>query len=286
MVEVKNTITLDNEDYYKALSDIGVSHDVAFSQSINESDYKEIDLTKFGLVVSQSPIHGNGLFTLNDISAGSFICFARVNGVRSQAGRFSNHSANPNCEMRASGDDIALFSTRDIGNGDELTIDYRQSTHVNIEILNNKTYDDKVDSIERELLKFPALEVPTVHRFTPGMYIREAFAPAGAILTSKIHLTEHPFCMLKGEQSILENDGTWTRLKAPLWGVTKIGSRRVCLIHEDTVMISFHATNETDIDKLEDELYTMRVDHLGLDDTSLSNRKSIQRGANSFLIKG
>jgi SET domain-containing protein len=57
---------------------------------------------------------------------------ALINGMRTQAGRFVNHSVTPNCEMvkRPNGD-VDLVALEDLhgcigGNaGQELTVDYR-----------------------------------------------------------------------------------------------------------------------------------------------------------------
>lgn len=276
------------DDYLNALRDIGISHEIAASQSSNNSDYRPIDIRNSGVSVGASSISGDGVFANAAFKQGAMICPARIGTNRTQCGKFTNHSGRPNCMMASFGDDILLIAISDIEAGDELTVDYRDAMSINVQLFNQKTYDEKVDAIECELLKYPLIEVPTTHTFTknPGMYVREAFAPAGSILTSKIHKTEHPFVMLKGEQSILENDGTWTRVKAPCWGITKAGSRRVVLVHEDTIMQSFHATEETDLDKIEEMLYETRVSHLGLNEESLTRLKSIQRGSNSFLIKG
>jgi hypothetical protein len=53
--------------------------------------------------------------------------------------------------------------------------------------------DGRIDLLEMAMLETCAvIELPIVHRFTPGLYIREIFMPAGALVTSKIHKTEYP----------------------------------------------------------------------------------------------
>lgn len=108
-----------------------------------------------------------------------------------------------------------------------------------------------INRMEELIAKAPQVEFPLIHRFTPGLYIREIFMPAGAVLTSKIHKTEHPFVISKGRVSVYSEGQGVEMLVAPHTGVTKPGTRRVLCIHEDTVWITFHPTQETDLEVIE-----------------------------------
>jgi len=100
--------------------------------------------------------------------------------------------------------------------------------------------DEKIDELELRLKDYPTIECPLVHRFTPGLYIREIFMPAGSMITSKIHKTEHPYVVSKGKVSVFtDNDGE-ILIEAPFTGITKPGTRRVLYNHEDTIWITFH----------------------------------------------
>jgi hypothetical protein len=92
-------------------------------------------------------------------------------------------------------------------------------------------------------------EVPTFHRFTPGMYIREVHVPAGTIFTSVTHKTQHPFVLSKGVCDICNEVGDVERYHAPYTGITEPGTRRVFLVHEDMVLTTFHVTEITDPDQ-------------------------------------
>lgn len=113
---------------------------------------------------------------------------------------------------------------------------------------------EKIDRIEAVLSTCPQLDHQMVHRFTPGMYLRQITMPAGSIYTSKIHKTEHPYFVMSGLVSVMREDGTWQHIKAPHVGITKTGTRRVLAVHEDTVWITAHATEETDLDKIEEKV--------------------------------
>lgn len=94
--------------------------------------------------------------------------------------------------------------------------------------------------------------LPVKHHFTPGLYCREIFMPAGAVLTSKIHNTEHPFVVSLGRCSVY-NDATGeaVEIEAPYFGITLPGTRRLLFIHEDTIWTTFHPTHLTDIEEIE-----------------------------------
>lgn len=99
--------------------------------------------------------------------------------------------------------------------------------------------------------------LPLKHRFTPGMYIREIFMPAGKVLTSQVHKTEHPFVISKGKALVyLNRENGWKELVAPHSGTTFPGSRRILLILEDMIWTSFHPnpTDTTDLVEIEKSL--------------------------------
>ena len=93
---------------------------------------------------------------------------------------------------------------------------------------------------------------PVVHTFTDGQYIREIFNPAGEVIVTGIHSVQHPFFLLVGEMSILDKDGE-KRIKAPHYGVTEVGTKRIIYAHTDCVFVTVHPnpSNERDIEKLE-----------------------------------
>lgn len=115
----------------------------------------------------------------------------------------------------------------------------------------------KLDAFEEFMLQFPEPAHRTIHRFTPGLYSRTFIMPAGSIWTSKIHRHEHQFVILRGlcsVRDVLTDD--WVHLSAPHHGITKAGTRRLLVIHEETVFTTFHPnpTDETDLTKLEELL--------------------------------
>lgn len=107
-----------------------------------------------------------------------------------------------------------------------------------------------LDALEAEMTKYAPIYCPLVHRFTPGLYIREIFIPQDTLLTSVEHLTMHPFVISKGDVSVWVHEGEIQRIKAPYTGITAPKTRRLIYAHEDTVWITFHVTELTDPDEI------------------------------------
>lgn len=112
------------------------------------------------------------------------------------------------------------------------------------------TLDDKIDNLANAMLQMPQTECPVVHRFGPGVYIREITIPTGNVIIGHYHKTEHLNIMLQGRMIVLNEDGSKTELKAPLTFMAKPG-RKVAIILETVVFQNVFATNETDIETLE-----------------------------------
>jgi hypothetical protein len=109
-----------------------------------------------------------------------------------------------------------------------------------------------VEQVEAAMLALPQADAPVVHRFGPGIYIREVTIPAGVLAIGHAQRFEHMNVMLKGRVTMFnDNDnGTTTELVAPLVFVGKPG-RKIGYVHENMVWQNIYATTETDIEKLE-----------------------------------
>lgn len=104
------------------------------------------------------------------------------------------------------------------------------------------TYNELVDHVEKAVVEnLPLIELPLVHRITPGIYTREMFAPAGTFLTSLPHNTEHQFFISQGE-IIVYQDEKWNKFTAPYHGISKAGTRRMGFVVSDVIWTTIHAT--------------------------------------------
>lgn len=99
----------------------------------------------------------------------------------------------------------------------------------------------KLDLLEAWLREVGPVEPPEpVHRFTPGLYARELTMPAGLLLTSKVHRTEHQYVVSRGVALVFVDGEGWRKIVAPYHGITRAGTRRVLRILEETTWTTFH----------------------------------------------
>ena len=112
----------------------------------------------------------------------------------------------------------------------------------------------QVTAMLEQSKKLPQVDCPLIHRFTKGLYTREIFMPKGTFIISKIHKTEHPFVIVKGCVSVwIEGEGV-KRFMAPYVGITKPGTRRILFIHEDCSWLTFHPTEKTTPEAVEEDV--------------------------------
>lgn len=106
---------------------------------------------------------------------------------------------------------------------------------------------------------------PLKHSFAPGNYAREITLPKDSLIVGKLHKHAHFNFILRGDVSVLTEEGP-KRLKGPCYFVSFPGTKRVVYAHEETVWITVHPTNETDLAKIEDEVIAKDYASIGLTD--------------------
>ena len=104
-------------------------------------------------------------------------------------------------------------------------------------------------------------EAPIEHEFGKGLYVRKLTMPAGMLNTSKIHRYRHAYFIIQGDVSIITDDKV-IRVTAPHWGMTEPGTKRLVYTHEETVWITTHGTENTDLEEIEKELIMPSFDEL------------------------
>jgi hypothetical protein len=136
-------------------------------------------------------------------------------------------------------------------------------TEKDIIVVNEKSIDCRaVNWIEkimlRAVLEKPDLwtqpEIKPVHRFAKGLYSREITIPANAFATGVIHKTQHLNVMSRGCVSVWSQDEGLRLLRAPFIFVAQPGTRRAGYIHEEMTWTTVFGTDETDLEKLKEEL--------------------------------
>lgn len=112
-----------------------------------------------------------------------------------------------------------------------------------------------IDTLERAMLQMPQTPCPVIHRFGPGIYIREVSIPKDTFAVGHHQNFEQMNIMLKGRVTVLNDDGSTSDLRAPMIFVGQPG-RKIGYVHEDMVWLNIYATKEQNVDKLEAQYLT------------------------------
>lgn len=98
-----------------------------------------------------------------------------------------------------------------------------------------------------------------IHLFAPGIYVRVLHMAAGSVIVSKVHATEH-FCLaLSGRARVRVGDSVEV-VAGPKLMRTMPGTQRALYIEEDAIWITFHPTEETDLDAIERQIIAESFD--------------------------
>ena len=105
---------------------------------------------------------------------------------------------------------------------------------------------NNIDLLEKAVGESPQVECPLEHFFTPEIYTRKIFMPAGTLAVSLKHKTTHPFFILQGKVAVLrvKDDGTFEiegMHEAGHMGITKPGTKRFLYNLEDTIWVTCHS---------------------------------------------
>jgi hypothetical protein len=122
------------------------------------------------------------------------------------------------------------------------------------ELKEKTSKDELLDDLEVALAHLPRVDLPVTHRFTDGMYIREIQIPAGTMLTSMVHKTQHPFVISQGSVKVTSDNEGSVIYEAPFTGITEPNTRRALHALTDVIWTTFHVTNETDVAKICNEI--------------------------------
>jgi hypothetical protein len=117
----------------------------------------------------------------------------------------------------------------------------------------------KVLEMELVMREKPQVECHVDHVFAPGLYARQIHMPAGALVVGKIHKHAHINTISKGKCLVATEFG-FEELVAPHTFVSKPGTKRAVLVIEDTVWTTYHPTEETDMEKVENHVIAKTYD--------------------------
>jgi hypothetical protein len=132
----------------------------------------------------------------------------------------------------------------------------------------------KVETLQHELLKMPQADIVTEHIFKPNVYERKIIIPPWVVLTGAEHKTPYRVRLEKGTIAVNTDDGVKV-LTGPLEFDAKAGMQRAGRVFEDEVIwvdIYDNPDNCTNLAILEDRLYV--VPKCGLADSRTEEQKA------------
>ena len=138
---------------------------------------------------------------------------------------------------------------------DSLVIDVKNKDTQEVVQVDLRTTEGKM-ALAEQTTKEPQLKTNVVHRFGPGIYIREAWYSAGTVIIGLEHLLPHTNILLSGQINVINHNEEVITLVAPYIFTAKPGAKMGYAV-TDVIWQNIYATNERDIYKLEQELYNI-----------------------------
>lgn len=121
-----------------------------------------------------------------------------------------------------------------------------------------------IQRLESKLRAFDQVSIEPVHYFAPGMYGREITVPAGVCIVGKLHRHTHLIMLMSGDVTIYTDAGM-QRLQGPKTWVSQAGTKRAIYAHAESIIVTLHATDETDLDALEAAIIEPETPALDID---------------------
>lgn len=112
----------------------------------------------------------------------------------------------------------------------------------------------QIERLEAEMKNMSqANTMVTDHYFVPGMYCRKLWRQKGTLIVGKVHKAPHFFMCLTGAIVAWSDKGMVTLRPGDVLEC-KPGTKRVTLALDDSVGLTVHKTDKTDLAEIEAEL--------------------------------
>lgn len=128
-------------------------------------------------------------------------------------------------------------------------------------IKQNDEFKEKITDLQNTMLEMESTldEFKLTHHFAPGVYAREMFLPQGHTIVGKIHKHAHLNIIQKGIVVVSTEEGS-KEMSGPCVFTSYAGTKRAVYIKEDAIWITIHVTDETDLEKIEDQIIAKDFD--------------------------
>lgn len=119
--------------------------------------------------------------------------------------------------------------------------------------LPEKPMRERVNALQALMVQMPQADLETFHYFADGMYARVVPRLKDTLIVGKVHLREHFYIVAQGRVRVTGGDEV-VDLVAPAIVVSAPGTKRAVLALEDSVCLTVHRTDKTDLAEIEAEL--------------------------------
>ena len=103
-----------------------------------------------------------------------------------------------------------------------------------------------IEDLQHAVGQLPQVAFPLKHHFADGAYCRELFIPKNGVLVGAKHKTNHLFLLVSGK-CIISKDEISETFTGPCMMHTTNGDKRAIFALEDTIIMTFHVTDKTDL---------------------------------------
>jgi hypothetical protein len=118
--------------------------------------------------------------------------------------------------------------------------------------MNEVTLQSAIQELKQVAQNLPQVVMPTKHFLLDGMYARQILIPTGTAFVGRRHKKFHYFMVLSGGAWITGDEGP-INFRAGMIFMFGPGVQRVGVTYEDTIFVTIHRTDETQLKNIEDD---------------------------------
>ena len=111
-----------------------------------------------------------------------------------------------------------------------------------------------IRALEKAVGEMPQIEFDTKHFHVDGMYARVLARDKNVLLIGKVHKRRHLYIVTKGRVAVSNDGESATIYVAGDVIVSEPGTKRAVYALEDSICMTVHRTDKTDLDEIEEEL--------------------------------
>jgi len=125
---------------------------------------------------------------------------------------------------------------------------------------------NEVKLMEEIIGNLPEASTQTDHFFTTGIYTRQMTLQRGSIVVGKAHRDSTLNILLKGKMAVYMSDhpNIVVTFEAPCAFESNAGVTKAVYCEEDCIILNVHRTDQTDLEKLEEELINADAPTIGI----------------------